>query len=84
MNAAEEQELKTAVALLQEGLKGLTKDFEGHELKQNGSLDKIWKKLDDIGKLLSGRPSWGVAIALGIMGSALCSLVVGIVVHSLK
>ncbi len=29
--------------------------------KQEGSLEKIWAKLDEIQKSLNGRPTWGVA-----------------------
>lgn len=60
--------------VLQEAHENLTGQFQRHEEKQNGSMDKIWTELKALREMYSGRPTWAVALTI----TTLVGLVVGL------
>lgn len=65
------------VRVLSERLNNLAKRFEDHERRQNGTMEKIEKRLEEIDEKLDGRPSWLVAIIITVLSSALVGFIVG-------
>jgi len=65
------------VRVLSERLNNLEKRFEGHERRQNNTMEKIEKRLEVIDEKLDGRPSWPVAIIITVLSSALVGFIVG-------
>jgi len=65
------------VRVLSERLNNLTKRFEDHERRQNSTMEKIEKQLEEIDEKLDGRPSWPVAIIITVLSSALVGFIVG-------
>jgi len=50
--------------------------MESHERKQNGSLEKIEKRLECIERNLNGRPTWAVSALVTALSSATIGLAV--------
>jgi hypothetical protein len=50
--------------------------MESHERKQNGSLEKIEKRLECIERNLNGRPTWAVSALVTFMSSVSVGLAV--------
>lgn len=73
------EDLAVVVARHGERIDDLEDRFNRHEAKQNGSLDKIWTKLDGIEQTLQGRPTWGTALLITTLASAVVGLVMFIV-----
>lgn len=70
----EVEDLAVRVAVLEERVDKQEEDFAKHAQKQNGSMDKIWAELSAIRQDLNGRPTWGVALVLGALSSAVVGL----------
>lgn len=72
--------VSTKLAVLEERLSNLEHRFDDHERRQNGSMNKIERTLEQMNAKIDGRPSWPVAFLL----TGLSSLVVGLIVAAAK
>lgn len=70
----------TKVAVLEERIENLEQRLSDYERRQSSSMDKIETALKEINQKIDGRPSWAVTFLL----TGLSSLVVGVIVASLK
>lgn len=86
----EVEELKLAMTTLRAEHKALADRFDFHERKQNGSLDKIWSKLDEMAKAVTAvaktaetpkGPTWGVSTAITALVGLSSALIVYTVTH---
>ncbi len=75
--------LPVIVAQHETTISALRDDFDGHERRQNSSLDNIWDELRAIRKdlipLIAGRPTWAVAILISALATLSGSLIVWVV-----
>lgn len=72
-------DLAVVVARHGQRLDDLEERLDRHETKQNGSMDKVWTELKGIREDLAGRPTWGTALVITTLASAVVGLAMFVV-----